>query len=329
MKIIILGAGSWGTALACLLCQNGHDVTLQSWMPQQIEDMRADGENKQFLPGKKLPPELKLTTEMSAVSGAELVLFAVPSPALPEVAAQARPFLQEAALLLNVAKGFEQSGTRRLSQILQEICPGYHCVTLSGPSHAEEVAREQITLVAVSGAPLPVLQAVQAAFSNSYFRVYTNSDLIGVEVGGAMKNVIALCAGILDGLGMGDNAKAALMTRGLAEMTRLGLAMGAKSATFAGLTGVGDLIVTCTSRHSRNYRAGVRIGQGIPCQQVIEEMGMVVEGAYATECVHQLSRLYQVDTPISDKCYQVLYEGEDPRSAMMELMRRTYRSEEE
>jgi len=202
-------------------------------------------------------------------------------------------------------------------------------VALSGPSHAEEVAMEHPTLVAVSGAPLPVLQAVQEAFSNSYFRVYTNSDLIGVEVGGAMKNVIALCAGILDGLGMGDNAKAALMTRGLAEMTRLGLAMGAKSATFAGLTGVGDLIVTCTSRHSRNYRAGVRIGQGIPCQQVIEEMGMVVEGAYATECVHQLSRLYQVDTPISDKCYQVLYEGEDPRSAMMELMRRTYRSEEE
>ncbi|MBQ6808241.1 MAG: NAD(P)H-dependent glycerol-3-phosphate dehydrogenase [Firmicutes bacterium] len=329
MNIIVLGAGSWGTALACLLCQNGHDVTLQSWMPQQIEEMRADGENKQFLPGKKLPPGLKLTTEMSAVADAELVLFAVPSPALPDVAAQARPYLRPGVVLINVAKGFEQGGTRRLSQLLQQACPGHPCVALSGPSHAEEVAMEHPTLVAVSGAPLPVLQAVQEAFSNSYFRVYTNSDLIGVEVGGAMKNVIALCAGILDGLGMGDNAKAALMTRGLAEMTRLGLAMGAKSATFAGLTGVGDLIVTCTSRHSRNYRAGVRIGQGIPCQQVIEEMGMVVEGAYATECVHQLSRLYQVDTPISDKCYQVLYEGEDPRSAMMELMRRTYRSEEE
>ena len=329
MNIIVLGAGSWGTALARLLCQNQHQVTLHSWMPEQIRDMQADGENKQFLPGAKLPPELTLTADMSAVSQAELVLFAVPSPALASVAAEARPYLRPDTILVNVAKGFEQGGTRRLSQILADTCPGHPCVVLSGPSHAEEVALEHPTLVVVAGAELSILKRVQEAFSNSYFRVYTNSDVIGVEVGAAMKNVIALCSGVLDGLGLGDNAKAALMTRGLAEITRLGVAMGAKAATFFGLAGMGDLIVTCTSRHSRNYRAGVRIGQGVPCQQVIEEMGMVVEGAYATECVHRLSRLYQVDTPICDKCWQVLYEGADPRTKMMELMNRSYRSEED
>lgn len=329
MNIVVLGAGSWGTALARLLCENQQNVTLHSWMPEHIQQMRADGENKQFLPGAVLPPALTLTADLSVVRQADLVLFAVPSAALASVAEEAQPYLRPDTLLVNVAKGFEQGGTRRLSQVLAEACPGHHCVALSGPSHAEEVALAHPTLVVVAGAPLPILQQVQMVFSNSYFRVYTNTDLIGVEVGGAVKNVIALCAGVLDGLGLGDNAKAALMTRGLAEISRLGVAMGAKAATFSGLAGMGDLIVTCTSRHSRNYRAGVRIGQGVPCKQVVQEMGMVVEGVYATKCVRQLSRVYQVDVPICDKCYQVLYEGEDPRSAMLELMSRSYRSEEE
>ena len=329
MNIVVLGAGSWGTALARLLCENQQNVTLHSWMPEHIQQMRADGENKQFLPGAVLPPALTLTADLSVVRQADLVLFAVPSAALASVAEEAQPYLRPDTLLVNVAKGFEQGGTRRLSQVLAEACPGHHCVALSGPSDAEDGSLAHPTLVVVAGAPLPILQQVQMVFSNSYFRVYTNTDLIGVEVGGAVKNVIALCAGVLDGLGLGDNAKAALMTRGLAEISRLGVAMGAKAATFSGLAGMGDLIVTCTSRHSRNYRAGVRIGQGVPCKQVVQEMGMVVEGVYATKCVRQLSRVYQGDVPICDKCYQVLYEGEDPRSAMLELMSRSYRSEEE
>ena len=329
MNIVVLGAGSWGTALARLLCENQQNVTLHSWMPEHIQQMQIDGENKSFLPGALLPQNLTLTADLAVIRKADLVLFAVPSAALAGVAAEANHYLQPGALLVNVAKGFEQGGIRRLSQVLAEACPGHHCVALSGPSHAEEVALAHPTLVVVAGAPLPILQQVQRVFSNSYFRVYTNTDLIGVEVGGAVKNVIALCAGVLDGLGLGDNAKAALMTRGLAEISRLGVAMGAKAATFSGLAGMGDLIVTCTSRHSRNYRAGVRIGQGVPCQQVVQEMGMVVEGVYATECVRKLSRVYHVDVPICDKCYQVLYEGEDPRSAMLELMSRSYRSEEE
>lgn len=330
MNITVLGAGSWGTALARLLTQNGHRVILQSWQADHVAEMRAERENRQFLPGVALPDQLQLTADMAAAGAGDLVLFCVPSPVLAEVAEQARPFVRPDAILISTAKGFYQppgGAMLRMSEVLRQTLPGRHCVALSGPSHAEEVGRELLTAVTVAGDDLPILKLVQEAFSNDYFRVYTNNDLIGVEVGAAVKNIIAIGAGILTGLGQGDNAKAALMTRGVAEIARLGVAMGASRDTFAGLAGIGDLIVTCTSENSRNFRAGREIGRGQPVAAVVEGLGMVVEGFYAAECVHQLSARYEVDMPISRQIYSILYEQADAEQALRSLMLRQRKEE--
>ncbi|MCL1976294.1 MAG: NAD(P)-dependent glycerol-3-phosphate dehydrogenase [Firmicutes bacterium] len=322
MRIKILGAGSWGTALALLLLNNGHHVSLWSWDKVHVEQLMRDGENKAFLPGVPLPADLPITPHLSGVASADIVVFAVPSHAVNSVTAQAKEFIRKDALIINAGKGFDPQG-RRLSTVILEALPDNPYVTISGPSHAEEVARNKPTTVVVAGSDLAVCQRAQDVFMNNYFRVYTNLDLVGVEIGGAVKNIIALGVGIIEGLGLGDNAKAALITRGLAEIMRLGVTLGADPTTFAGLAGVGDLVVTCTSRHSRNLRAGIEIGKNRPWNQVVEEMGMVVEGVFATESTYKLAHQHHVEMPITEQIYYLLYKGRMPNEAMWALMTRS------
>jgi glycerol-3-phosphate dehydrogenase (NAD(P)+) len=287
-----------------------------------VEQLMRDGENKIFLPGVTLPTELLITPHLSGVASADMVVFAIPSHAVQSVAGEVKEFIRRDALVVNAGKGFNQEG-RRLSEVLNEVLPHNPYVTLSGPSHAEEVARNKPTTVVVAGPDLAVCHKVQDVFMNNVFRVYTNTDLVGVEIGGAVKNIIALGVGIIEGLDLGDNAKAALLTRGLAEIMRLGVALGANPTTFAGLAGVGDLVVTCNSRHSRNFRAGVEIGKGRPWNQVVEEMCMVVEGVFATESTYKLARKHGIEMPIVEQVYYLLYEGRTPQEAMWSLMTRS------
>ena len=327
MRVKILGAGSWGTALALLLYNNGHNVSLWSWDKVHVEQLMRTAENKTFLPGVALPADLPISSHISGVASADMVVFAVPSHAVQSVAEQAKEFIQRDAVLVNVSKGFDPQG-RRLSEVIHGVLPHNPYVTLSGPSHAEEVARNKPTTVVVAGSDLAVCRTAQDVFMNNDFRVYINQDLVGVEIGGAVKNIIALGVGVIEGLGLGDNAKAALITRGLAEIIRLGVALGADPTTFAGLAGVGDLVVTCTSHHSRNFRAGIEIGKGRPWNQVVEEMCMVVEGVFATESTYKLARKHGVDMPITEQIYYLLYEGRKPKDAMWALMTRSKTSEE-
>lgn len=322
MRIKILGAGSWGTALALLLYNNGHHVSLWSWDKVHVEHLMRDGENRAFLPGVALPADLPITPHLSGVASADMVVFSIPSHAVQAVAEQVSEFIKPQALIVNTGKGFSPDG-RRLSEVIRDILPNRPYVTLSGPSHAEEVARNKPTTVVVAGPDIEICHQVQDIFMGNDFRVYINQDLVGVEIGGAVKNIIALGVGIIHGLGLGDNAKAALITRGLTEIMRLGVAMGADSRTFSGLAGVGDLVVTCTSEHSRNFRAGVEIGKGRPWNQVVEELGMVVEGVFATESTYKLACEYGVDMPITEQIYYLLYEGRTPQEATWALMTRS------
>lgn len=327
-KITILGAGSWGTALYLLLQDNGYQVRLWTWQSEHAAEVLAEQENKQFLPGVALPADVEISSDMAlALSGAEVVVFAVPSHVVRSVARQAAPFIPQGAIIVNVAKGFEKDTLLRLSQVLAEELPSHDIVVLSGPSHAEEVAKKLPTTVVVSSLAMEAAKEIQTVFMSDYFRVYTNDDVIGVELGGALKNIIALGAGVVDGLGLGDNTKAALMTRGLAEMARLGEAMGAKVFTFAGLTGIGDLIVTCGSMHSRNRRAGILLGQGHSLDETLKEVGMVVEGVNAVANVHMLRQKYDVSMPISEMIYRVLFAGMDAKEAILTLMTRDKASE--
>lgn len=321
-NIAVIGAGGWGTALARLLFFNGHNVLIWSVDEQQVKEMRELGENRHFLPDILLPPEIELSSDRRDLATAEVVVFAVPSHAIAEVAHDFAAILRQDALLISVAKGFVPHPLRRISQVLAQELPGRRIVVLSGPSHAEEVARDLPTVVCVSSEDEFAMLQAQQLFSNRNFRVYTNSDVVGVEVAGAVKNVVALMSGVLAGLGLGDNTRAALMTRGLAEMIRLGVALGADPATFSGLAGVGDLIVTCTSMHSRNFRAGRAIGRGKPWPQVLKEMGMVVEGVYATEYTYELAQKLGVSMPLTEQMYRILYQDHDPHTAMEELMNR-------
>ncbi|MBQ1501284.1 MAG: NAD(P)-dependent glycerol-3-phosphate dehydrogenase [Firmicutes bacterium] len=327
MRITILGAGSWGTALSCLLIHNGHEVSLWSWKEKQVEELRQNRENS-LLPGIRLPEELRISNDYALAEGAEMVIFAVPSGAIKQVAEAAAPYIPAEAILVNVAKGFFPGTLQRLSQVLAEVFPAHPILTLSGPSHAEEAARELPTAVVIAGNDLALLQKAQAVFMNEFFRVYPNTDQIGVEVGGAVKNIIALGAGVLDGWQQGDNAKAALMTRGLVEIKRLGVAMGAEAETFSGLAGMGDLIVTCTSVHSRNYRAGQEIGKGRSLQEVLDSTQMVVEGVYAAETTYKLAQRHHVEMPITEQIYKLLYENVTPQEAMRTLFNRDRRIRE-
>lgn len=320
MKILVAGSGGWGTALALSLLHNGHDVTLWSYCEDESRTLAEKRENP-FLPGVKLPQELRLTARVADAEQAGLVVFATPSFAVDATAAAFAPHLNPDTLLVSVTKGIEAETWRRMSEIITART-GMPVAALSGPSHAEEVSRGIPTGVVVASPDQTLAETVQTVFMSQNLRVYTCPDIIGVELGAAHKNVIALCCGICDGMGYGDNTKALLMTRGLAEVARLGIAMGAKRETFAGLAGVGDLIVTCTSMHSRNRRAGILIGQGVPPQEAMKQVGAVVEGYYAAKSAWELAQKHDVVMPITQAAYRLLYEGENAVDTLHALMSR-------
>ncbi len=320
-KIAVLGSGGWGTALAVMADRMGHQVSLWSAFEEEIDAIRCHGQHTKLLPGIAVPPTITLTTDMACVEDAALVILAVPSFAIGSTAQKLSAYLQSGALVANAGKGIEETSCRRFSQVIEEALPQASVVVLSGPSHAEEVGRGVPTSLVAACRDLEKAQRVQELLINDTLRLYTSSDVIGAELGGALKNVIALAAGICDGLQMGDNAKAALMTRGLAEIARLGVKMGAESYTFAGLTGMGDLIVTCGSMHSRNRRAGILIGQGVPPAQAVQQVG-TVEGYLAAATAHRLAEKEQVPMPITEICYRICYENYSPREAVQALMSR-------
>ena len=330
-QITVLGAGSWGTALAIVLAENGHDTLLWTNRQDQADEINYKHTNKTYLPETALPQNLRATSslEEAAAHGATVVV-AVPTKAIREVCGNIAELLTEPKLFVHVSKGIEPDSLLRISELIRETVKAElieEVVVLSGPSHAEEVVLQHPTTVTAACKSLEAAEKVQDLFMSSYFRVYTNDDIVGVEIGGALKNVIALAAGITDGLAYGDNAKAALITRGLAEITRLGVKMGGNPFTFAGLTGMGDLIVTCTSVHSRNWRAGNMLGKGMKLDEVLEQMGMVVEGVRTTKAAYQLAQKYDVPMPITTELYDVLFNGKEPKQAVDELMIRMKKSE--
>jgi len=325
-KIAVIVAGSWGTALSRVLADNGHCVKLWTRNAVQAEQINLERRNEKFLPGAVLPEGITATTSLSeAVADAEAILFVAPSSAMRDVVRQAASYIHTNALVMHATKGFESDSLKRMSTVIAEELgrDEERIVVLSGPSHAEEVVNRHPTTIVVASKEIACAEAAQDLFMNdAYFRVYTNPDIIGVETAGAIKNIIALGAGLSDGLGYGDNAKAALITRGLAEIARLGAAMGANPLTFAGLAGVGDLIVTCTSQHSRNWRAGSMLAQGLSLETVLEKMGMVVEGVRTTKAAYVLARQHNVEMPITDQLNAVLFEGLSPEKAVGALMGR-------
>jgi glycerol-3-phosphate dehydrogenase (NAD(P)+) len=327
----VIGAGSWGTTLADLLAKKGHDVSLWAYEADLVKEMETTRVNSAFLPGIPLCSRLRFTNSLQdAASGKDLVLFVSPTQVVRGVIKGALPFLEEGTLLVNAAKGVELETLMTISQIAAELLPSRlfanFCV-LSGPSFAREVAQEMPTAVVAASPNVEVARRVQEEFSTRYFRVYTNSDMVGVELGGSIKNVIAIAAGISDGLGLGYNPRAALITRGLAEMARLGLAMGGKSSTFAGLAGMGDLVLTCTGDLSRNRTVGIQLGEGKPLSEILAGMRMVAEGVKTTESAYRLARRLGVDMPITEQVYRVLYEDKSPKQAVLDLMTRDLKAE--
>ncbi len=327
-KITVLGGG-FGTALAVMLyTTQQHDITLWSAIPEEIEAMRRDGEQKEKLPGVKIPDGISLTTDISVVESSDLVLFAIPSAFVRSTCQKVAPYLKEETVLVNVGKGIEEESYKLMSTVFAEELPQAVYVVLTGPSHAEEVGRNIPTSVVAASSNRMAAYLVQEWFSSSTFRVYINDDITGCELGGALKNVIALSAGISDGLGYGDNTKAMLMTRGLHEIERLGSALGARANTFAGLTGIGDLIVTCTSMHSRNRRAGILIGQGISPADAVKQVG-TVEGYYCCSAAYGLAKRYDIEMPLTTALYQILYQNADVREVVQNLMARPKKHEYE
>ena len=310
-KIGVIGAGSWGTALAQTLAGRGHEVRIFDVNREHLDEMKTHRENIRYLPGVKLHDAIEIAySAEDAIQGADVVLFSAPAQHFRSAAESALPYLTKEMILVNVAKGIELKTLKRMSEIAEEVfaekLPGYRYAALSGPSHAEEVGRAMPTTVSVASACPETAKEVQEIFMTSRFRMYTSDDVIGLELGGALKNIIALGAGISDGMGFGDNAKAALMTRGIAEITRLGVKLGADVRTFNGLAGIGDLIVTCTSMHSRNRRCGIMIGEGMAPAEATEKVGMVVEGMYTTEAAYELAGKVGVEMPITEAIYEVI-----------------------
>lgn len=324
-KITILGSGGWGMALAIAAFNNRNDVTLWSPFKDEVELLLEKRTNEKLLRGVFLPSGIKITSDLSVVEGDTLTIIATPSTVVRSVAKQLAQY-KNIGIVVNVSKGFERQSLKFLTEVISEEIPDAPIVALSGPSHAEEVARNIPTSIVATSHSLAAAQAVQNIMSGRVLRIYTSTDLVGVELGGAMKNVIAIAAGFCDGLGLGDNSKAALITRGLAEMTRLGVCMGAKDYTFSGLTGIGDLVVTCTSRHSRNNRFGYKVGSGTEIKTALEEVG-TVEGYYAAEMAYELGQKYNIELPIINECYAVLYQGKDVSEVPMDLMMRPNKSE--
>ncbi len=324
MKIGVIGAGSFGTALSLVLLENGHDVTLWVRREEQRLAILKDQENKTYLPGIKIPTSLHLTGDLKeAVQDAELLLTVVPSQTLRENLTKIKPHLSDKTLVVNASKGIEEGTKKLMNEVIEEVLEihGDRIAVLSGPSHAEELAQKMPTTCVVASTSIETAKKVQDGFMSPYFRIYTNPDVVGVEIGGALKNVIALGAGICEGLGLGDNARAALMTRGIIEIMGLGLKMGAKGETFLGLAGVGDLIVTCTSPHSRNKKAGLRIGRGESVSEAASG-NMVVEGIRTTIAAYELGQKYQVDLPITEAIYEVVQNHMTPEDMVKSLMER-------
>lgn len=328
MKISVIGSGGWGTAITLLLCSKGHSVCLWSYQKEESEKLSKDRENKEFLPGITFgDADITFTNNVEeAAAYGEIIVSAVPSKAVPATA-KALGKCADGKTLVNISKGIDEEKLCRLSETFEAEMPNSTIAVLSGPSHAEEVARGIPTTNVIACKDTDMAKKLQEVFMAPSFRVYTNDDVAGVEFGGALKNIIALCAGITDGLGYGDNTKAALMTRGIHEITRLGVALGAKAETFAGLTGIGDLIVTCTSMHSRNRRAGILIGQGKTLSEALEEVHMTVEGVWATESAYKLAKKHNIEMPIVSAAYRVLFENANPKDEVLSLMTRDKKSE--
>ena len=320
-KVSVIGAGSWGTALAILLIGNGHKTILWSHREDQALELSQTREHKAKLPQVKLPENLEITADLEkAAAGRDVLVLAVPSVAVRETAKKLRPYVSFGQLIVNVAKGIEAHTLTTLTDMIEEEIPGVHACVLSGPSHAEEVSRGLPTTCVVGAKDKATAEYLQNIFMSPVFRVYISPDILGIELGGALKNGIALAAGTADGLGYGDNTKAALITRGITEIVRLGVAMGAKAETFYGLSGIGDLIVTCASKHSRNRKAGFLMGQGRSMEQAMAEVNMVVEGVHSAKAGLELSQKYQVEMPIIEQVNKVLFDGKDPAEAVRELM---------
>lgn len=322
-KVSVIGAGSWGTAIAKLLCTNGHDVTVWSIMEDEIQMLKTEHEHKTKLPGVALPESIAFTTDLEdSIRGRELLVLAVPSPFTRSTAQKMALYVEQGQIIVSVAKGIEESTLMILTDIIEQEIPQCQTAVLCGPSHAEEVGRGIPTTVVAGARKKETAEYVQNVFMSNVFRVYTSPDMLGMELGGALKNVIALAAGAADGLGCGDNTKAALITRGIAEMSRLGVAMGGHIETFNGLTGIGDLIVTCASVHSRNRKAGYLIGQGKTMKEAMDEVKMVVEGVYSAKAAITLARKYNIDMPIVEEVNKVLFEDKPAKEALTDLMLR-------
>ncbi len=328
MKIAVIGSGSWGCALCAVLAEKGNDVCLWSFFQEESEQLAKDKENKQNLPGLILPDSVTYTSDLkTAVEQCAVIVMVTPSSVLGETAKNMAPYVQKNAVIICASKGFDSETQKTLTETLKHHIPQARVAALSGPSHAEEVAKGLPTTLVAASDDSAVAAQIQDLFMTDALRIYTSGDVTGVELGGALKNIIALCAGISDGLGLGDNTKAALMTRGMSEIARLGTAMGAQLSTFSGLSGMGDLIVTCTSMHSRNRRAGILIGQGKTADEAAKEVGMIVEGIYATKEAYKLSKKLGIEMPITEQAYRVLFEGAPAKDAVESLMTREKRHE--
>lgn len=322
-KVSVLGAGSWGTALSLLLCKNGHEVTLWSALEDEVRMLCEKREHESKLPGVRLPEDMKITADLEdSLQDPDVAVLAVPSPFTRSTAHRMAPFVKKGQIIVNVAKGVEEHTLMTLSEIISEEIPQADVCVLSGPSHAEEVGKGLPTTCVVSAEKRETAEYLQGIFMSPVFRVYTTPDILGVELGGALKNVIALAAGTADGLGYGDNTKAALITRGIAEISRLGTKMGARAETFYGLSGIGDLIVTCASVHSRNRKAGYLMGKGYTMQEAMDEVKMVVEGVYSARAAKSLAEKYQVEMPIIEEVNKVLFEDKPAAGAVRDLMLR-------
>ncbi|MCU6763679.1 Glycerol-3-phosphate dehydrogenase [NAD(P)+] [uncultured Roseburia sp.] len=329
-KVSVIGAGSWGTALAAVLQKNGNDVTVWSIIKEEVEMLSSKREHLDKLPGVKLSEKIVFTTDLeSAVKGMDMLVLAVPSPFIRSTSKNMCPFVSEGQLIVNVAKGIEEDTLMPLPDIIKQEIPQAETAVLSGPSHAEEVGIGLPTTVVAGARKKEIAEYIQSLFMNQSFRVYTSPDMIGIELGAALKNVIALAAGMADGLGYGDNTKAALITRGIKEISRLAIAMGAKAETLSGLSGIGDLIVTCASKHSRNRRAGMLMGQGYSMDAAMKEVKMVVEGVYSAKAAMGLAKKYGVSMPIIEQVNAVLFEDYPVKDAVVNLMLRDKKTEHE
>ncbi|MCK8823925.1 NAD(P)H-dependent glycerol-3-phosphate dehydrogenase [Fuchsiella alkaliacetigena] len=330
-QIAVIGGGSWGSALAILLAENGYQVTLRDISSEQVKEINEKGSNSNYLPGVKFPDGIEATTDLeAAVQDVKAVVVVVPSSVMRSVAKELKGLIAEETIIVSATKGIEKDSFLRMSEVLKdELRAELHknIAVISGPSHAEEVSRGIPTTVVAASKSKELAEEVQDIFMADTFRVYTNPDVVGVELGGSLKNIIAIAAGIADGLDYGDNTKAALITRGLAEIKRLGVALGAEAMTFAGLSGIGDLVVTCASQHSRNRRLGTKIGQGKSLEEALDEMKMVAEGVEATKAAYSLAKAEGVEVPIINQAYQVLFADKNPREAVNELMVRSKKHE--